>query len=171
MNYNLDYWEHMLRHYAKTGEQIARIRWQWIESLEPRTVLDYGCGLSFFRAYRPQGIEVFTYDRAYIYPQTGIKLQIYDVTCFWDVFEHISDFAEIEPILALSKHIAATVPLKPTDVKYTEWRHFKPGEHVNYWSYETFMALMEKYGFMKIKSGIPECPPRRDIESFLFGKI
>lgn len=169
MLYNLDYYETMLRNYSATAEQLSKIRWQWIAEVDPGVVLDYGCGCGWFRAWRPKGVEVYSYDIS-DYPQTGIELAIYDVVCFWDVIEHIPDFSKIEPVLALAKHVAATLPLLPEQETFNGWKHFKPGEHLHYFSESTLNALFARYGFRLKKSGQPECPPRKDIISVLYEK-
>ena len=135
----------------------------------PMKVLDYGSGVGWFRAWRPAGLtEVWTYDLAE-YPQTGIELQTYDVVCFWDVLEHIPDFNAIEPILALSKHVALSVPLAREGL--LDWKHFKPGEHLHYFTEESLVALFHEYGFVPLHKSIEiECPPRQDILTALFGR-
>ena len=169
MKYNIEYYEKMLREYSATAEQISRLRWAWIKDINPKTVLDYGCGCGWFRAWRPSGIEVYSYDIA-DYPQTGIDLKMYDVVCFWDVLEHIPDFSDIEPILALARHIALTIPIFNQEVTLSKWKHFKPGEHIHYFTENTLIALFERYSFVYMASGTPECPPRKEVTSFLFKK-
>lgn len=165
--YDIEYYENMLRNYSKTAEEICTIRWKWIEELNPKIVLDYGSGVGWFRAYRPKGVEVYSYDIAPV-PQTGILMQIYDVCCFYDVLEHIPDFSAIESILRLSNHVVISIPMKPTDIDLSVWKHFKPGEHLHLVEKDTLIAIMKKYKFELIKSGMPECPPRKDIHSFIF---
>ena len=81
MKYDLEYYELTLRLNSATAEQICKVRWDWIEECNPSVVLDYGSGVGWFRAWRPSGIEVYSYDIADC-PQTGIKLALYDVVCF-----------------------------------------------------------------------------------------
>lgn len=168
--YDLDYYENMLRIYSESAGYICGVRWEFISELAPKVVLDYGCGVGWFRAYRPEGVEVYTYDIGPA-PQTGLELRMYDVTCFWDVLEHITDFSVIEPVLALSRHVAVTVPIFEDDpAALSNWKHFKPGEHLHYFTPETLGALMARYGFVEKKRGQPECPPREDVWSFMFKK-
>jgi len=171
MNYDLDYYENLLRQYSATGEQIARRRWQWItDTIDPKIVLDYGSGVGWFRAWRPKGVEVHSYDIG-PFPQTGVELRMYDVVCFWDVLEHIDNFSQVEPILALSHNVAGTVPIKPDKTRYATWKHFKIGEHLHFWNKETLNGFFERYGFQLSKhSREIECPPRKDILSFFYQK-
>jgi len=176
MIYNLEYYEKMLREYSATAQEICRKRWDFLETkmttpeyirLGPMiNVLDYGSGVGWFRAWRPHWAKVLTYDIAK-YPQTGIQLQKYDVVCFWDVLEHISDFKEIEAVLALSDYVALSIPLvKDTLVG---WKHFKPREHLVYFTEDSLVALFHQYGFVPLhKSMEIECPPREDILTALF---
>ena len=103
--------------------------------------------------------------------ETGVELLMYDVVCFWDVLEHTLDFVTIVPILALAKYVAITLPLMPMQEKLSTWKHFKPGEHLHYYTADTLDALFAKYGFELRKAGQPECPPRKDITSVLYAKI
>jgi len=167
LTYDLEYYESMLRRHSATAEKICKIRWEFISELSPKTVLDYGSGVGWFRAWRPEGVEVYTYDIAE-YPQTGLELTTYDCVCFWDVLEHILNFRDIEPILRLTRHVAVTIPIKPEFKNYVGWKHFRPSEHVHYFTEETLDAMFESYGFEKMKSGMPECPPRQDVLSVIY---
>lgn len=165
MKYDLNYLENMMRMYSKSAETIAKIRWDFVLSCSPKTVLDYGCGCGFFRAYRPNWIEVDSYDINSSCPQTGINNNEYDLVCLWDVFEHMS-----EPLSIRTKYIALTIPIKPDDVKLKDWYHFKPFEHLIYFNHEYIDTIFESLGFKQIKCGQPECPPRKDIWDFLYEK-
>ena len=169
MKYEIDYYEKMLRQYSETGEKIAQIRWRFISEINPRIVLDYGSGVGWFRAWRPPGIEVDSYDIGPV-PQTDIRLIMYDVTCFWDVLEHVPSTKILEPVFSLSRHIALTVPIKPTRTSLLDWKHYKPGEHLHYFTHDSIQDLLGGYGFDLLRESKAECPPRTDIHSFLFKK-
>ena len=166
--YNLDYYERLLRLYSKTAEKICKIRWDFVKEINPKTVLDYGSGVGWFRAFQPSDIKVDSYDIAN-FPQTGIKRKLYDLVCFWDVLEHLPNFKEIESVLN-AKYLALTIPIKPKNVKLKEWKHYKPGEHLHYFSIEMLDTLFGTYSFKRIKDGHPECPPRQDAYSALYEK-
>ena len=173
MQYDLEYYENLLRIYSETAKDICRKRWQFILDYVPNLphpvkVLDYGSGVGWFRAWRPPEALVWSYDLG-LYPQTGIDLVTYDVICFWDVLEHIRDFKEIEPVLALSRNVACTVPIVPEE-GLAGWKHFKPGEHLHYFTKDSLVALFDKYGFGPLVEDDVECPPRKDVMTFLFSR-
>ena len=170
MQYNLDYYEEMLKRNSKSGEKIAKIRWQFISKVSPRVVLDYGSGCGWFRAYRPSKVEVDTYDIG-PYPQTGIKHNFYSVVCFWDVLEHLPSIKEIAHILTMADFIALSVPIKPNKQPLRSWKHFKPGEHLHYFSESDLNDIFGEYSFRCLIKGYPECPPRQDILSVIYQRV
>ena len=168
--YNADYYYNMLRRYTATAELISRIRWEFIIEYGPKVVLDYGSGVGWFKAYAPSHVIVDTFDIA-PYVQTGIRHHFYDVICFWDVLEHLPNFRPIENLIKEKcNYVALTIPMLPKGKELTKWKHFKPGEHLHYFTDESLDALFKNYGFKRIKAGYPECPPREDIESVMYGK-
>lgn len=168
--YDIEYYENLLRIHSATAEEICKRRWHFLTMhIQPlNNVLDYGSGVGWFRAWRPPGVTVWSYDLG-LYPQTGIDLVAYDVICFWDVLEHIRDFRDIEPVLMLAKHVACTVPIIPEE-GLSGWKHFKPGEHLHYFTQESLVALFDKFGFRPLIQDDFECPPRKDVTSFIFGR-
>jgi hypothetical protein len=167
IKYDLNYLENLLRIQARTGQLIAEIRWDFIDCKKNniKTILDYGSGVGFFRAFRPEGIEVDNYDVNPCAPQTGITKKTYDLVCLWDVLEHLTAPLEFD-----SKFITITVPIKPKDILLKDWYHFKPGEHLVYFSQEYLDLIFKNFGYQRIKLGQPECPPRKDVWSILYEK-
>lgn len=168
--YDIDYIENMLRMYSKTAEDICRRRWKFVKECHAETVLDYGCGCGWFRCWRPKDVKVDSFDINKSALQTGIRRGTYDVLCFFDVLEHLPNFTAIKDLLMKAKYVAVAVPIKPDDIDLRDWYHFKPDEHLQVFTEETIEAIFDGYGFQLIKKGMPECPPRKDIWSFLFRK-
>ena len=167
MKYDCAYFYNMLRMYSKTAEHICKVRWDFVSEANPKTVLDYGSGCGFFKAFAPEGILVDTYDIMPV-PITGITRDRYDLVTFWDVLEHIPDFNAIVPVLSMAKYVAITVPVKPPKMKWRDFKHYKPLEHIHHFTDESMFSLMSEFGFKCITRGTPECPPRQYIHSFLF---
>jgi hypothetical protein len=172
MDYGIDYFYNMLRMYSPTAKQICEARWNFVSSIDQKiveisTVLDYGSGCGFFKAFAPKGIQVDTFDVMPV-PQTGITKTKYDLVTFWDVLEHIPDLEKLESVFRMATWIAVTVPIKPLDIPWNEYKHFKPKEHVRHFQEDELLALLRTFGFVPWKIGAPECPPREMIKSFLF---
>lgn len=177
--YNTDYFYNMLRMYSSTAECICRARWEFVlESgvsgrnfgKDELTVLDYGAGCGFFKAFAPNRVLVDTFDVMDV-PQTGIRREEYDLITFWDVLEHIPDLMSLKPIFDRARWVAVTVPIKPADVPWAKYKHFKPGEHIHHFQEDYLCAVLDLFGFELFKSGTPECPPREMIGSFLFRRV
>jgi hypothetical protein len=174
IEYDINYYEGLLKLQAKTGEDIARRRWNFLGGINFGTVLDFGSGAGFFRIHRPEGLHVDSFDIMPV-PQTGIQSRTYDLICFWDVLEHLPSFEPVKQMLDMKKvkFVAATVPIVPDKEGFflKDWKHYKPGEHLHYFTKETFELLFDSFGFRLIKHGTPECPPRQDAETFLFERV
>jgi len=174
--YDINYYYNMLRMYSSTAEQICNIRWDFVQKIEPKYVLDYGSGCGFFKAFAPKGVVVDTYDIIQV-PQTGITREHYDLITFWDVLEH-EDWGNLErnhslPMERLfdkADYIALSLPILPENKDFVTWKHRKPGEHQYYFSIDTLNRLFSIRGFKLVKSGYPECSIREDIYSALYGR-
>ncbi len=170
IRYDIDYWDLMVRLNTQHAEQICNIRWNFVKDINPKTVLDFGCGMGHFRAFRPDGVEVDTYDVGG-WPQTGIHHSQYDLVTFWDVIEHIKHLKSLRPVLKMATHVAVTVPIKPEGRKSLKgWKHYKPGEHYHYFSIKSLKDWFDSEGFEFVSGGWPEeeCGIREDIFSGLF---
>lgn len=172
MHYGLNFFEIMLQQNSATAEDICRRRWNFIAPTKAKRILDYGSGVGWFRAFRPNNdLIVDTYDIAN-YPQTGINESEYDVICFWDSLEHIPDLDEISWLLARTKFVAITVPIFPINSKklLEQWKHYKPGEHLHYFTLQLLDEFFINYNFERILANQNECPPREDIWSIFYGR-
>lgn len=165
----ISYYDKMLKNYSATASEICRIRWDWVKEANARTVLDYGSGVGFFRAFRPQGVEVDNYDVMPV-PQTGVTRKSYDLLSLWDVLEHMDGLTALEPFLSTCQWVAISIPILPKDRHWIGWKHFKPSEHLFYPSADQLAALFQAYNYEEVKRGQPECPPREDVWNFLYRK-
>ncbi len=168
MKYDQDYYYNLLKMQTEHAQKIAEIRWEFVSDCHAQSVLDYGCGIGFFKAFGPRDIQIDTYDIG-PYVMTGINREEYDLVCLWDVIEHISHIdVRLGSLFDNAKFIALSIPMLPKGKDYLTWKHFKPGEHLHYFDDKTLDVLFKRYGFRRIKSEYPECPPREDVESILY---
>lgn len=167
----------MIEKNSGSAKRINTMRWRWTAVVYPKIVLDYGCGCCFLTQYAPDGITVDSYDIGTLdgdrlYPQTGILHDHYDLIFFNDVLEHVD--WENEPdnnildVIKSTDHIAVAVPVKPTNNSIKNWKHYKPGEHLSYFTRKSLNNFFEDKGFKMIVASAWECPPREDIWSVLY---
>lgn len=177
-NYGTVYYEGLLENCAGTAKLIADVRWEFVKETNAKAVLDYGCGCNFMTIFAPDGVDVDSYDIGHIgdspYPQSGINREYYDLVFFNDVLEHV-DWANapdtmIERAICRTEWVAVAVPILPSDVPLVGWKHHKPLEHLTCFTEESLDEFFVARGFVKVKSGYPECPPRQDILSVLYKK-
>ena len=180
-DYDTNYFKNMLEMYAGSGLSINLKRWAFIGDClhEEPVILDYGSGCGMFGLFKPDHVVYDSYDIGHIgdapYPQTGIRHDRYRVVCFWDVLEHIDwqgkPDQDILDMMGKAEHVAVTLPIHPTNEPAEGWKHWKPGEHLTYFAKESFIEFMKEQSFELLLSGQPECPPRKDIYSFLFRRL
>lgn len=81
----------------------------------------------------------------------------FDLICFFDSLEHLPAF---DHLFALSPSAVIVSILDAPDFlleEPREWRHFKPGEHLNYFSRRSLDLLMRNWGLTtKLVEGCPE---------------
>jgi hypothetical protein len=166
MIYNIDYYDNYLKNYSDTARLINEIRWGFVEVVNAKTILDFGSGVGWFRAFKPDNVRVDTFDIMPVF-QTGITLESYDMATFWDSFEHT---LQCDHIIKMADWIALTVPVCYNGNMET-WKHNKPKEHLRLFKDDSEVEeYFNNLGMVLVKKGMPECPPREDITSFLFRK-
>ena len=119
------------------------------------------------RAFQPDWANVDTYDVMPVI-QTGIRENHYDLLMLYDVLEHIPDFMEILPILQKAIFVVVSVPIKPSRMPWKAYKHFKPGEHLHYFTHDLLVHIFDTMEFRVIAKGQPECPPREDVWTYIF---
>lgn len=175
MKYDIDYYYNLLMLQSEHAKHISEVRWKFVQECKAKTVLDYGCGVSFFKAFAPPDVEVDTYDIG-PYVMTGINHDDYDLLCLWDVIEHVDwenkPDIKMENLLMKTKYAAISLPIMPGGKKLKEWKHWKPKEHlIRFKSIDRVISFFKKRGFKLIKIEDIENPPREDIYDFLFKRL
>lgn len=91
------------------------------------------------------------------------------VTC-WDSLEHIP---EPEKLLANVKDwLFVSLPLCESPEEWIESKHFKPGEHLHYWSLQGFVSWCASLGFECVEINHAETELGREgITSFAFKRV
>lgn len=89
------------------------------------------------------------------------------IATFWDSLEHIVDARRM--LFNVMDWVFVSTPIYKDMNHVLRSKHFKPGEHVYYWTRAGVAAYMEWHGFDLVKwSEFEQACGREDIESFAF---
>lgn len=109
--------------------------------------IGYGNG-SFLRVAQAAGLEAFGHDLHQ--RKDGIRRgdlsNPYTIITMFDSLEHFSCFDQLQ---LRSQHLIVSIPERPTwpIEQLPMWRHFKPGEHIHYFSQQSLIALAYRLGY------------------------
>lgn len=136
--------------------EINKIRLQFVDAVG--SLLDFGCGSgSFVRAARAAGFDAYGYDvndfTSDLRPPSGFRP---DTITAWDSFEHLTDEQQKE-FFNLTRHAKAVfVSLPdfesaPWDDTLESWRHYRPAEHLHYYTAGALAHRFKSEGFTAYK--------------------
>lgn len=167
-DYNADYLLHY-KLYSRTelGERLNSQRWDFVlkQGLSG-PLLDFGCGSDSFAEAKPRRVDTFSYD-----PYFKCNFEFFsanlDTVTFWDSFEHITRLG-IVPLLN-SRQLILSIPILREGVDLFSWKHFRPGEHIWYFSESALLSLFERWNYgLKDVSTFETSLGRVDINSYCF---
>ena len=90
---------------------------------------------------------------------------------FWDVIEHVPEPERYLAAIPRGRHLFASLPIFADLWKIRESRHYRPNEHLYYWTENGFVRWMDLHGFRAVWCGDFETRAGREsIRSFAFLK-
>ena len=138
-----------------------------------RLVIDVGIGSGEFIKTRPNttGRDVNPVAMEWLRSQ-GKLAENYD-SCdgvtFWDVIEHVPDINAYFKRIPYGKYLFTSLPIFDDLRKIRESKHYKPDEHLYYWTRQGFIDWMALYGFRLLEDDDRETKAGREsIRSFAF---
>jgi 2-polyprenyl-3-methyl-5-hydroxy-6-metoxy-1,4-benzoquinol methylase len=141
---------------------------------EEHAVLDVGVGSGEFIRSRPNTIGFDVNPKALAWLADAGKLagdiREFDAFTFWDVLEHVPEphpsyFKRMRP----GSWLFTSLPIFGDVKRIRESRHYKPGEHLYYWTEQGFIDWMAAYQFRLVETSTVETDIGRDsIVSFAF---
>ena len=149
--YNLSYLEETRRKaVSPLGRQIYQARWDLVKEFCPEGMLfDYGCADGAFLRQAPGGYCTTGWD---INPESPYhENEFYypiDIMTMWDVIEHLP--SPLAPIVEFKPKwlFICTPNAETTDHKtFRYWRHFKPIEHLHYYTPLTLAMSLRSIGY------------------------
>lgn len=144
---------------------MSELRWnfiqRWLRLADGSRILDIGYGNgAFLKFARQHGMEVFgfdVHDEDFGIPALDHGVAGFDLICFFDSLEHLPAFEHL--FVLHPSAVIVSIPDAPDFLLETprEWRHFKPGEHLHYFSRHSLDLLMCEWGLTtKLVEGFPE---------------
>lgn len=133
------------------------------------SVLDIGAGSgAFVRAARSWGINCMGYD---VMPGAVVRLmdaglyappdpRPFDAVCLWDVLEHLETPGPL--LRSIPALLFVSLPVFADLRQIRSSRHYRPGEHLYYWTVAGFVAWARSYGFELLEQSSHEIAAERD---------
>lgn len=137
-------------------------------------VLDIGIGCGDF--IKARGGETYGYDVNPVAEEwlkdRGLwshDFHLFNAFTFWDVLEHIPDPDFYFSRMSAGSHLFTSIPIFRDLTKIRESKHYRPGEHLYYYTVHGLVAWMECHGFRLLAVNDRESKAGRDcIYSFAF---
>jgi len=141
------------------------------------TVLDVGAGSGAFvrdataAGFSVKGFEVINQaaDRLRKAGAWAEDPHEFDCVTLWDTIEHLEDPHTRLQQVRKGAYLFASVPVFEDLRKIRESRHYRPGEHLYYWTSQGFIGWMALYGFRLLEQSSHETAAGREsIGAFAF---
>ena len=151
---------------SRPVREMSELRWQFIQTHlnlpKGSRILDVGYGNgAFLKRAREAGMQIYGIDvhsEDFGVPNVTFDTDLhFDLVCFFDSLEHFPDFELVRKLSA--ENVIVSIPNTPSVLltNPTSWRHYKPGEHLHYFSRESLDRFMRAWGFpKKLADGFPE---------------
>ena len=140
------------------------------------SVLDIGAGSgAFVRAAVASGFAAKGFE---VIAAAAVRLRVadlyadcepgrFDAVSAWDVVEHLEDPGAL--LATVPGFLFASLPVFASLHRIRESRHYRPGEHLTYWTAGGFVAWAEGHGFQLLEQSAHETEAGRDsIGAFAF---
>jgi hypothetical protein len=138
------------------------------------TLVDVGVGDGAFIRARPQtwGIDINPEARKWLAFVDRLAANVFDfcAASMWDTLEHVPDPAtDYLDDLRLGCHLFVSVPIFEDLTRIRESRHYRPGEHLYYFTADGLVTWLEWHGFRLLEASDFETRHgRANIGSFAF---
>lgn len=140
-------------------------------------LVDVGIGSGEFIKARPNtvGTDINPVALQWLNSQGKLadsNLDKYSAFTFWDVIEHMphpDDFLDCVPV---GGKVFFSIPIFHDLSRIRESKHYRPGEHLYYWTRSGFVSWLLQQGFYLLEMNSDETKCGRDsIESFALARV
>lgn len=177
MSYEHDYWEkYLVMDDTPLGDSLTKARKELVDWYYSGAVVDVGIGGGKF--VTAMGAEGFGYDvnkdainwlvenNRFCDPYSG------DVDCItcWDSLEHIPDPKAL--INKVKRWVFVSLPTFENPNTIIKSKHYRPGEHIWYWSDLGIIKWFKELGFINVEKNSMETELGREaISTYVFRRI
>lgn len=118
-------------------------------------VLDWGCGSgAFLRLAQASGMDCAGYEvipaaaawlkKEHVYAE---DVSEFDALCLWDVLEHLEEPGRVIGRVRPGAMLFVSLPVFPQLKTIRASRHYRPGEHLYYFTANGLAAWLRRYGY------------------------
>jgi len=172
MDYDEEYWQsYVERDTSSMGEWLTQARIEFVARHYDGRVVDIGIGGGkFVEDSKSYGFDVNKQAVAWLKKHKLFKDPYKDkveaITC-WDSIEHIPD--PIALLNQVKQWVFMSIPIFANGEAVIHSKHYKPGEHIWYFTERGLIHWMADHGFMLIKhSNIESQLGREGIMTYAF---
>lgn len=176
IEYSGDYLaEYERRDATEIGHKITQKRCELVRRHTTRQPVDIGIGAgAFVKAMECQGYDINQIAVKWL-KENGKFIDPYQsfpgCLTFWDSLEHIPDPTELLRRIPVGGLVFCSIPVFDGPEQCVNSKHYKPGEHIWYWSHEGFLEYMAKQKFFCLEWNNCETMLGRDsVKSYAFVK-
>lgn len=148
--YGEEYWKHYLECSASEfGCKLTQLRLDFVKKHLPNTknLCDVGIGSGrFVELANCKGTDVNEFALDWLKKNNRFADDVtqYNALTMWDVIEHVDD---VNPLLSAATHIFLSTPIYHDMHSCMASKHFKPCEHIWYFTDRGIKKFMEYHGF------------------------
>ena len=166
---------------TKTCSLINKARVELVRKYKYNHVLDFGIGSgTFVKTFadkifgfdiNPIGVNWLKENQLYLNPFLENHDHINSWT-LWDVFEHFENPIKFLQILKKEDFLFMSIPIFVSFTNLERSKHYKPNEHLFYFTHQGLIELLGKYNLMLIEyNNIETQIGRENINTYVFKKI
>lgn len=138
-----------------------------------KRVLDVGVGSGEFIKHRPHtfgfDVDPDAQDWLKAAGKWSDDFSAFRAFTFWDVIEHVEDPEGYFARMPAGSYLFTCLPIFSDLARIRESKHYRPGEHLYYWTAEGFVAWMKLHRFdMMATQNFESAAGRDSILSFAF---